>query len=300
MSQRPLLDAVRHALASSIDAAELDAALNRVAASFPEVEPLAPVAPVPAGDTGRVVTVFSPKGGAGKSVVATNLAVLLAQRCDRVVVLLDADLQFGDAAVLLKFAPRHTIVDVVGSLDSLDADVLSDMLTRHGPSGLLVLPAPLEPAFADQVSFDQLSRILDLLRTFASHVVVDTPSYLNDAVLGLIDESDDVLLVSGLDIPNVKNVKIALQTLRLLNTPMAKIRLVLNRPDPKAKLDVGEVERSLQLRAAALVPADGAVPQSVNRGAPVVLDAPRSSASKALSGLADLFEVVPKPKRRDR
>lgn len=300
MSQRPLLDAVRHALASSVDAAELDAALNRVAASFPDVQELAPLEATPPGGTGRVVTVFSPKGGSGKSVVATNLAVLLAQRSDRPVVLLDADLQFGDAAVLLKLAPRQTIVDVVGSLDSLDADVLADMLTRHGPSGLLVLPAPIEPAFADQISADQLVRILVLLRSIASHVVVDTPSYFNDAVLGLIDESDDVLFVSGLDIPNVKNVKIGLHTLRLLNTPMAKIRLILNRPDAKAKLDVGEMERALQMKAAVLVPTDGAVPRSVNHSVPVVLDAPRSPATKALSGLADLFESAPKPKRRDR
>ena len=96
--------------------------------------------------------------------------------------------------------------------------------------------------------------------------MVDTPAYFNDVVLGLIEISDDVLLVAGMDIPNIKNVKIGLQTLRLLNTPMSKLRLVLNRANSKVKLDVGEVERTLQVKADSLIPSDVVVPQSVNKG----------------------------------
>ena len=92
-------------------------------------------------------------------------------------------------------------------------------------------------------------QIVELLRTFCGYVVIDTPAYFNDVVLGLIEVSDDVLLVAGMDIPNIKNVKIGLQTLRLLNTPMSKLHLVLNRANSKVKLDVGEVERTLQVKA---------------------------------------------------
>lgn len=250
------------------------------------------------GAPGEVLTVFSTKGGAGKSVLATSLAVALAQRSDRPVCLVDADLQFGDVAVMLKLTPHHTIVDVVSSLDRLDPALLQSLLVPHEPSGLLVLPAPLEPAFADQVGAAHMSVIIDQLRTFCSYVIVDTPSYFNDVVLGLVEMSDKVLLVAGLDIPNVKNVKIALQTLRLLNTPPEKLMLVLNRANSKVKLDVGEVERTLQIKADAMVPSEIVVPQSVNKGEPVVTHAPKSAVAKSIQALSEQF--LPQPSRRGR
>ncbi len=277
---------IKDVLPAPADTAQLNDSVSRV------VESLAtrtPVGTADGADTGSVVTVFSTKGGAGKSVIAANLAVVLARRSDRPVVLVDADLQFGDVAVMLKLAPQHTIVDAVGSIDRLDPGLLQNLLVRHEPSGLLVLPAPLEPAFADQIVADDMVRIVEMLRGFASYVVVDTPAYFNDVVLGLIEISDDVLLVAGMDIPNIKNVKIGLQTLRLLNTPMSKLRLILNRANSKVKLDVGEVERTLQVKADSLIPSDVVVPQSVNRGVPVVLDAPKSGVARSIEQLADLF-----------
>ena len=241
------------------------------------------------GPLGQVLTVFSTKGGAGKSVIATNLAVTLAQRSSQPVCLIDADLQFGDVAVMLKLTPHHTIVDAVASIDRLDAALLESLLVTHEISGLRVLPAPLEPAFADQVGAAEMVAIVECLRTFCSYVVVDTPAYFNDVVLGLVEASDKVVLVAGMDIPNIKNVKIGLQTLRLLNTPMEKLMLVLNRSNSKVKLDIGEVERTLQVKADALIPSDVLVPQSVNKGVPVVLHAPKSSVAKALQQLGDLF-----------
>jgi pilus assembly protein CpaE len=163
---------------------------------------------------------------------------------------------------------------------------------------VFVLPAPLEPAFADQIGAEEMVRIVEMLRTFADYVVVDTPAYFNDVVLGLIEVSDDVLLVAGMDIPNIKNVKIGLQTLRLLNTPMSKLRLVLNRANSKVKLDVGEVERTLQVKADSLIPSDVVVPQSVNKGSPVVLDAPKSGVARSIEQLADLFTKDQGKKRR--
>jgi pilus assembly protein CpaE len=295
--QRAMRSGVRDVLGAPVDTGQLNEAVRRVSSSL-----VGAAAPIGAPGTisatgpedeqseqGRVITVFSTKGGAGKSVLATNLGVILAQRADGPVALVDADLQFGDIAVMLKLAPQHTIVDAVGSFDRLDVGFLESLLATHQPSGLKVLPAPLEPAFADQIGAEQMNAIIRLLRTFCSYVVVDTPAYFNDVVLGLIEESDDVLLVAGMDIPNIKNVKIGLQTLRLLNTPMNKIHLILNRANSKVKLEVSEVERTLQVKADALIPSDIVVPQSVNKGTPVVIDAPRSSIAKSLEQLADRF-----------
>jgi len=296
--QTALRAGVKDVLAMPVDAEQLLAAIDRVAVT------LGPAPSgggdlgidAPAGEVGRVVTVFSTKGGAGKSVIAANLAVVLAKRSDKPVVLVDADLQFGDVAVMLKLAPQHTIVDAVGSLDRLDATLLQQLMMRHEPSGLWILPAPLEPSFADQISAGEMIRIIEILRGFCGHVVIDTPAYFNEVVLGLIEESDDVLLVAGMDIPNIKNVKIGLQTLRLLNVPTSKLHLILNRANSKVKLDVSEVERTLQIKAESLIPSDVVVPQSVNKGTPVVLDAPKSGVAKSLEQLADMF--VPAGGRR--
>jgi pilus assembly protein CpaE len=299
--QQALRSGVKDVLQAPVEPAQLAEAVSRAAASLSFVAPAAPAdaaAYADDGELGQVITVFSTKGGAGKSVIASNLAVILAIRSEKPVVLIDADLQFGDIAVMLKLSPQHTIVDAVSALDRLDVGFLGNLLAEHGPSGLLVLPAPLEPAFADQIGAAEMVRIVEILRTFCSFVVIDTPAYFNDVVLGLIEISDDVLLVAGMDIPNIKNVKIGLQTLRLLNTPMEKLRLVLNRANSKVKLDVGEVERTLGVQADALIPSDVVVPQSVNKGEAVVLTAPKSSVSKSLEEMADLF--APSEARRKR
>lgn len=292
--QRAIRSGVRDVLGAPVDTGQLNEAVNRVMqtlVSSPRGSSGSGGAPVgdEMGEQGRVITVFSTKGGAGKSMMATNLGVLLAQRSSGTVALVDADLQFGDIAVMLKLAPQHTIVDAVGSFDRLDVGFLETLLSTHTPSGLKVLPAPLEPAFADQIGAEQMSYIIRLLRSFCSFVVIDTPAYFNDVVLSLIEESDDVLLIAGMDIPNIKNVKIGLQTLRLLNTPMSKLHLILNRANSKVKLEVSEVERTLQVKAEALIPSDVVVPQSVNKGTPVVLDSPKSAVAKSLEAVADLF-----------
>lgn len=292
--QRALRLGVRDVLASPADTLSLNEAVRRAGESITRASASATITPQRTHDVakdglGRVITVFSTKGGAGKSVIASNLAVLLAKRSEKPVVLIDADLQFGDLAVMLKMAPQHTIVDAIGGTDRLDLAFLQSLLVRHEPSGLLVLPAPLEPAFADQIQASDMVAIVEALRTMCAFVILDTPAYFNEVVLSLIEESDDVLLVAGMDIPNIKNVKIGLQTLRLLGTPMEKLHMVLNRANSKVKLDVNEVERTLQIKAICQLPSDVVVPQSVNKGMPVVLDAPRSGVAKAFNGLAERF-----------
>ncbi|MBW3557742.1 MAG: P-loop NTPase [Actinobacteria bacterium] len=280
-------------VALAAEPGQLREAVERATQHLNATAPPAPSAP-PAvaedgGSRGRIVTVFSTKGGAGKSFVATNLAVALARRSSRPVVLLDADLQFGDVAVMLGLVPTHTVIDAVNEIDRLDVSLLQSLLIEHEPSGLRVLAAPIEPAFADSISLAHVRRILDLLASFASHVVIDTPASFNDIVLGILEQTDDIVLMAGMDIPNIKNTKIGLQTLRLLHVPPTKVKLTLNRANSKVKLDIADVERTLQLKADCLIPSDIAVPQSINKGVPIVLDAPRSSVARSLERLAELF-----------
>ena len=304
--QQALRSGVKDVLTLQGDTLQVVEAIERVGSSLSATSATDAGAAVPAGiggesgEQGRVTTVFSTKGGSGKSVMATNLAVVLAEQSDGPVCLVDADLQFGDVAVMMKLAPSHTVVDAVSNIDRLDAQLLDSLLATHEASGLRVLPAPLEPAFADQIGAGDMVKIIEVLRHFCSHVVIDTPAYFNDVVLGLVEVSDDVLLVAGMDIPNIKNVKIGLQTLRLLNTPMEKLRLILNRANSKVKLDIGGVERTLQVSADALVPSDVIVPQSVNKGVPFVLSHPKSGVAKAIRQLAETIVDTEQEVRRRR
>lgn len=302
--QQALRSGVRDVLALSSEAGALAHAVQRVSMTLdvaprPATSAAAQDADdVPMPVNGKVLSIFSTKGGAGKSVLATSLAVTLAQRSDLPVCLVDADLQFGDVAVMLKLSPTHTIVDAVSVLDRMDSAMLDSLLVTHEPSGLRVLPAPLEPAFSDQVTAADMVAIVEVLRSFCGYVIVDNPAYFNDVVLGLVETSDEVMLLAGLDIPNIKNVKIGLQTLRLLDTPFEKLHLVLNRANSKVKLEVSEVEKTLGIKADALLPSDIAVPQSVNKGEPVVLYAPKSSVAKAIEELAD--QILPRQSKRKR
>jgi len=302
--QLALRSGVKDVLTLQGDTLQIVEAIERVGESL---QPTAAAALSPITEDGdgepsqaRVTTVFSTKGGSGKSVIAVNLAVVLAERSEGPVCLVDADLQFGDVAVMMKLAPSHTIVDAVGNIDRLDPSLLESLLSTHEASGLRVLPAPLEPAFADQIGAPEMVKIIEVLRRFCSHVIIDTPAYFNDVVLGLVEVSDDVLLVAGMDIPNIKNVKIGLQTLRLLNTPMEKLKLILNRANSKVKLDIGGVERTLQVQAEALIPSDVVVPQSVNKGVPFVHSHPKSGVAKSIRALADLLSDADVEAKRKR
>ena len=288
MLQQALRAGVKDVVASPTDGTQLLEAVERAAETLTLV-PTTGAQAQGSGERGRLICVFSTKGGAGKSVIASNLAILLSRTTSAPVVLVDADLQFGDIAVMMKLTPQHTIVDAVAAIHRLDAQLLQSLLVRHEQTGLYVLPAPVEPAFADQVSGADMVKIVNILQSFCAYVVIDTPAHFNDVVLALLEESDDILLISGMDIPNIKNVKLGLQTLRLLNIPVSKLKLVLNRSNSKVKLDIGEVERTLQMKADALIPSDILVPQSVNKGVPAVVDAPKSGVSRSLEQLAGLF-----------
>lgn len=238
---------------------------------------------------GRIVTIMSPKGGAGKTMTTANVGLQLAMWGDPSrVVIVDADLQFGDVCIAMQVDPVHTIVEASRELDELDEELLESLLTTHA-SGLKILAAPLEPSLADEVSTQAVVRTLGLLKRMFDYVIVDTAPFLDEPVLSILERSDDVLLVVDMDLPSVKNAKLALDTLSLIKFPFEKIKLVLNRVNSKARLDIGELERSLDLEVQAAISSDKLVPRAVNEGEPVVSLYPRSRVAKDMRGVTMLI-----------
>jgi pilus assembly protein CpaE len=234
---------------------------------------------------GRLVTVFSPKGGTGKTVTATNLGASLAKHWGKRALLLDLDLQFGDAAIMLGIEPDKTIYDLVTAPGELDTEKLSGYTTRHA-SGLDVLPAPLRPEDAELVTEAKLARLLEVARESYDVIVVDTSPFFHGPMLATLDRTDELLLLCGLDVPTLKNVRLSLQTLELLSFPPERIRLVLNRANSKVGMKPKEVEAALEREIAYEVPSDRSVPIAVNRGNPCVLSDTKADFSRAVRAMA--------------
>lgn len=294
-----LTDALRSGVREVVkerDIESVSAAIGRAQELANAVREQAGIAPPEAGgaELGRLVTVFSAKGGAGKTTLSTNLAAALADNGRRNVCLVDLDLAFGDVAIALQLFPAHTLSDAVALADHLDEAAVSALLTPHSP-GLTTLVAPVEPGAAETIPAPLVGRVLRVLRSLFQFVVVDTPPAFTDHVLAAFDESDYVALLATLDIPALKNLKLTLETLDLLNYPREKWRIVLNRADSKVGLQLGEVEKTLRVPIAVQIPSSRSVPASINRGVPIVLDEPNHPVSLAIRQFAETLLVAGTP-----
>jgi pilus assembly protein CpaE len=230
------------------------------------------------------LTVLSTKGGVGKSVVACNLAVALA-RLGNSVALVDLDLRSGDVGIMLQLKPERTIADAAIESDHLDSEMLRGFLAEHS-SGASVLLAPANPDDANVVTSPRLNRILDLLGEMFEYLVFDTPPILDDCVLTAIDKSDLIYVVATMDVASVKDTRLALQRLSALGYSNNSVRLLLNRADSNVWLAVADVERAVGLDISARIPSDRLVPRSVNKGVPVVMEAPKSAVARSLNDIA--------------
>lgn len=247
----------------------------------------------------RVVTVFSAKGGCGKSTLATNLAVALAEGGRRRVCLVDLDLAFGDVGVMLQLAPERGIADVVTARERIDATLIRALLTPYGP-GMDVLLAPVGPTEAERIGRDQIAQVLAAVRTIADYVVIDTPAHFTDGVLAALDMSDVQLLVATPDVPALKNLRIAMDMLDLLGLRKESRLVVLNRSDSRVGLTGVDIERVLKAPTSVHIPSSRDVPISVNRGVPIVTDQPNHPVSKAIRDLALGRIANPAPTHRGR
>jgi len=274
-------DAVRAAAARALEIAR--ALRGRLAGGVPAGAEAGGADP-----PGKVITVFSSKGGCGKTFLATNLAFALAATGGEVA-LVDLDLHFGDVAIMLQLFPAHTIQDAAGT-NGLDTMALKSLLTHHR-QGIWALLAPTEPTVADTITPQAVSTILQLLRTDFDYVVIDTPAAFSDQVLSAFDESDAIAMLATLDVPSIKNLKLALQTMELLHFPRNRLRVVLNRADSRVGLRLADVEKILGAPVDATIPSSRSVPLSVNKGHPIILEDPKDQVSDSIRRVAAQFSA---------
>jgi pilus assembly protein CpaE len=246
-----------------------------------------------------MIVVLGPKGGTGKTITTSNLAVSLAKRGNKVVVV-DLDLQFGDVGLALGLAPDKTIYDLVKSGGSMDADKIDAYLVAHS-SGVRVLMAPTRPDHASVVTVEFLREVYATLRSTNDYVLVDTPPGFTPEVIASIDSSSAVCVVGTLDSLSLKNTKLGLETLELMGYSRDRIHLVLNRAGSRVGITDEDVTAILGRPPDVLVPSDRDIPRLVNQGIPIVLEKEKSEAAKALNALSTIVAHEDnKPRSRGR
>ncbi|HZN22520.1 MAG TPA: AAA family ATPase, partial [Gaiellaceae bacterium] len=239
-----------------------------------------------ASEQSRLVCILGPKGGTGKTLTSTNLAVSLAQRGQRVA-LIDLDLQFGDVALCLGLPPEKTVYDLAQSPGALDYDKLDSFLATHS-SGVRTLIAPRRPDQASAVGAELLREIYAIMRAHFDWVVVDTPPGFTAEVITSIDSSTEVVMVGMLDSLSLKNTKLGLETLELMKYDQDKIFLLLNRAHSRVGISQSDVEAVLGRTPDVFIPSDREIPRTVNEGIPIVVARPQSEPAEAFGRLADL------------
>ena len=232
-----------------------------------------------------LVAVLGPKGGTGKTTIATNLAADLATR-GRETLLVDLDLQFGDVGVVLGVEPEHTIYDLATAGGTMDAERLRGF-TGRSRDGVNVLLAPVRPDQADAVTAEHITAILDLARTTYDVVVVDTPPAFTSGVIAAVDQADLIVMLGSFDLPGLKNMKLGMETLQMMDVPSTRILPVLNRANTKVGLLVADVTKVLGRAPEVAVPSDRGVPQSVNASRPIICMQPKSSPARSFRAIGD-------------
>jgi len=266
---------------------ELGAAQRaRYQAPAPPVSMTAQRRPLPPEELGKVISVFSPKGGTGCSTIATNLAVALQMETEAKVILVDGSLQFGDVAVLLDLKPVRTIADLVPHIGELDGDLVNSVLVPHS-SGVKVLLAPPRPEMADLVVPDHMKRILEELKKTFDCIVVDTWTSLHDLVLSIMDVSDRIVLITTPDIPSIKNTKLFFEVTEALGYSPEKVFLTINKVDRRSNIRPEDIETGVKHSVAATLALDERVASlAANQGSPFVLSAANSPIAQGVISLA--------------
>jgi pilus assembly protein CpaE len=245
---------------------------------------------------GRLLMVYSPKGGTGCSTVAINLAIALHQITEKKVALVDASLQFGNIDVLLNLQGHVSVAEAVGRIDELEADLLNAMMAPHA-SGIRVLAAPAAPELSETITPEDLKTILSLLRREYAYVVLDTWSYLDDVVLASMDLADRLLVVMTPEIPSIKGTKQFMEVAEALQYPLNQVDLVLNKVIPRDVIRADQLEGSLKHSVTGRFEFDPrSVRQAVNQGLPLIMAEPNHSLSQGFTELAQQQLAALQPK----
>ncbi len=241
---------------------------------------------------GEIIAVYSPQGGAGKSMLSANLAVAMARAADENgqtprVVLVDLNLQFGDIDLMLNLAPKNTIAGLAQKgHGGIDAELLEQYLTPHPESGLKILVAPSTPQYAESITVYTVEQVMETLRESYDYIIVDTPSQLQDTTLAVLDSAKTILLLTSLDLLALHKTRTALEMLRQLYEA-EKIQVVLNRANSDVGISLEDVENVLGVQMRARIPSDGKiVVTSINEGKPFVLHNENTTIAKRINNLA--------------
>ena len=248
----------------------------------------APLAPI--SSYGKVIVVYSPKGGTGCTTVAVNLAVAM-HNDETPVVLVDGNLQFGDVAIFLNEQPKNSVIDLTPRADELDPEIVEEVLMRHASTGLKVLAAPFRPEHAEDVSGEELVKVLNYLRRLYAYVIVDSSSDLSDATLGILqDASDLIVLLTTQDIPAIKNARLFLDLVDALGIERRRILFVMNRFDKRIGITPEKVRDNFKQEVVAVLPLDErTVVPSVNRGVPFFVNNKSQPVARAVISLAEVI-----------
>jgi pilus assembly protein CpaE len=299
--RRSMLAGAREFLIKPFSSDELISSIRRVyelgktlypqrarAPSAAEAAPLVTAA-APPTTTGKVIAVFSPKGGTGCSTLAVNLAIALQEESQGRVGLVDGSLQFGDVAVLLNMQATRTLVDLAQQVDGIDADMALTVMLPHA-SGIKALLGPPRPEMADLVTTSSLKEILEHIKEALDYIVVDTWSSLHDTMLTVMDIADRIILITTPEIPAIKNAKLFFEVTEALEYPKGKTLLVLNKADRRSGIRAQDIETGIKHPVAVQIPLEErTVTQAVNQGIPFVVSDKNSPVSQGIYNLARLL-----------
>jgi pilus assembly protein CpaE len=244
----------------------------------------------PAGSLGKVIVIYSPKGGTGCTTLATNLAIALNSE-ETPVVIVDGNLQFGDVAVFLNEQGKNSILELAPRVEELDNEIIEEVLINHVASGIKVLPAPFRPEYSENVTGEQFVKILNYLRRMFTYILVDTSSSLTDATMGAIqDVADLIILLTTQDIPSIKNARLFLDLADALGISRKRILFVMNRYDKRISITPEKIGESFKQEIVSVLPFDErTVVPSINRGLPFILGDKSKPISRAVLSLTEII-----------
>ena len=230
----------------------------------------------------KVITLFSTKGGVGKTTIASNLAVSIVRTTKKNVALVDLDLQFGDIAITLNVSVKNSISDLIKEFGQLDAELMEEYLVTHF-SGVKVLTAPIKPEYAEYITGNHVEKIIKTLQETYHYIIIDTSANFHETVLTSLDMSDRILLISTLDLPTIKNVKAGIDVMETLRYPPDKISIVLNKASEQYGIKYSDFEKTLRHPIWSYVPEDNhTVITSANKGFPFVMTRTETKVAKAI------------------
>lgn len=244
----------------------------------------------------QVITVFSSKGGVGRTTVATNLAIKLAQK-KRKVAILDFDMEFGEVASSMRIETRNTISELLQEQSSPNADTIRKYMSMHS-SGVNVLPAPSSPEFAEHISSSQVEKIISVLRVYYDYLIIDTSMGFNGINLSCFDVSSMILYITGMDLATLRRTK---KGLSIVNSLVGdeKIRLLVAKEEP-SRVKLRDVSKALEFPLWHSIPFEQKLAlEAVNQGRPIVIDSVSSKVSRSYQKIANEIDQSDSPKEKN-